>query len=210
MSQARSGVLIDLDGTLVDSVYLHVIAWQEALQRHGHTVPTADVHSAVGMGSDRLVPWLVGGTVPDAEAVSSEHTARFLELVDRARETRGATALLEDLRRRGVAHVVASSASGEESTALIEALGTEPPVIDSEAVSASKPAPDLLLAGCEQLEIAPERAVLVGDSPWDAEAAQRVGIGMIGVRTGGFSDELLFRHGARDVVPDPRALIGRL
>ena len=210
MPQLDSGVLIDLDGTLVDSVYYHVLAWHRALRARGYEQAAADIHAAIGMGSDRLLPWLLGDAVEDAGELAADHTARFLDLASDVRPTRGATALLADLRERDVAHVVASSASGDESATLLRALDVEPPVIDSESVAASKPAPDLLLAGCEQLGTAPEHTILIGDSPWDAEAARRVGIAMIGVRTGGFSDGVLFRHGAHDVVADPLALVGRL
>ena len=210
MSQLRAGVLIDLDGTLVDSVYHHVTAWNNALLAHGYRVPLADIHGAIGMGSDRLIPWLLGESVTDSDALSEAHTAGFLERAEDLAATNGARALMHDLRNRDVAHVVASSASGEEATALLDALGLELPLIDSESVAASKPAPDLLLAGCEQLGTDPEHTILIGDSPWDAEAARRVGVAMIGVRCGGFSDETLRGHGASDVVNDPRALVGRL
>lgn len=210
MPQLRTGVLIDLDGTLVDSVYQHVVAWNIALREHGYEVPLADIHGAIGMGSDRLIPWLLGEAVPESKSLSDTHTARFLEHAHQLVATTGAQALLQDLRERDVAHVVASSASGEESTALLGALEMDPPLIDSESVAASKPAPDLLLAGCEQLGTDPEYTMLIGDSPWDAEAARRVGIATIGVRCGGFSGEVLRGHGASDVVDHPRALIGRL
>lgn len=210
MPQIRLGVLIDLDGTLVDSVYQHVVAWNGALRARGYQVPQADIHSAIGMGPDRLIPWVLGGAVPEAGELAADHTRRFLESTGALAATAGAQALLRDLRERDVAHVVASSASGEESTALLEALGMDPPLIDSEAVKASKPAPDLLLAACDHLGTDPAYTVMIGDSVWDADAARRVGIATIGVRCGGFSDQILRRHGASDVVDAPRALVGRL
>ena len=210
MSQLRTGVLIDLDGTLVDSVYHHVIAWSFAFRTRGYQVPLVDIHRAIGMGSDRLIPWLLGESVSDAEALSEEHTARFLDHADALTPTSGAQALLRDLEQRGVDHVVASSASGQEAAALLKALGLDPPLIDSDAVAASKPAPDLLLAGCAELGTEPQYTMLIGDSPWDADAARRIGVATVGVRCGGFSDEVLRSHGVNDVVSDPRALVGRL
>lgn len=210
MTATPHGVLLDLDGTLVDSVYQHVIAWHEALQAHGYDAALPAVHAAIGMGSDRLVPHLLGGHVDDADSVADQHLRRFLDLADGLRPTRGARALLADLDARGVDYVVATSASGEESDALLQALGAEPPPIDSDAVRASKPAGDLFLAACDELGLAPDAALVVGDSPWDAEAARRIGARPLGVRCGGFSDSALTRRGAVDVVDDPRELIGQL
>lgn len=210
MTDTPYGVLLDLDGTLVDSVYHHVLAWQEAFRAHGHDVALPAIHSAVGMGSDRLVPHLLGDHVPEAEALAAQHLRRFLELADRLRPTRGARALLADLEAREVDYVVATSAGGEESDALLQALGAQPPPIDSDAVRDSKPAGDLFLAACDELGVAPDAALVIGDSPWDAEAARRIGARPLAVRCGGFSDATLARRGAVDVVDDPRELIGQL
>jgi HAD superfamily hydrolase (TIGR01549 family) len=209
--QRARGVLLDLDGTLVDSVYQHVVAWSEALAEAGHDVPQRRIHRAIGMGSDRLVPWLLGGHVDDADAISDDHKRRFLARTDTLRATTGARELLDDLERRGVPFVIATSASGEEREALFEVLGRHDlPAIDSDAVSSSKPAADLLLTACDELGVAPGDATMIGDAPWDALAAVRVGIGCIGVGCGGFDDRELLDAGATRVVPDPRDLIGQL
>lgn len=211
MDAQRHGVLLDLDGTLVDSVYLHVVTWVEAFRAAGHDVQHARAHAGVGMGSDRYVPWVLGHRDADVDALSEAHRKRFLDRADGLRPTPGAADLLSDLEGRGVPFVIATSASPPEREALLAALGREDvPVTDAGDVSSPKPAPDLLLAACEQLGIAPERATMVGDSPWDAEAAQRVGARAIGVRCGGFPDAALRGAGAIDVVDDPRALLGRL
>ncbi|HSK97811.1 MAG TPA: HAD family hydrolase, partial [Euzebyales bacterium] len=119
----RLGVVLDLDGTLVDSVYHHVIAWDRALSAHGHAVPLRRIHTGVGIGSSRLVPWLLGHAPDDLDAISDEHTRLFVEQADRLRPTDGALALLADLHRREVPAVIATSAGSEEREALMAALG---------------------------------------------------------------------------------------
>lgn len=210
MTATPYAVLLDLDGTLVDSVYHHVLAWNDALRAGGRDIPLSHIHAAIGMGSDRLVPHLLGEHAEDAESLADHHLRRFLDLAGGLRPTRGARALLADLDARDVRHVVATSAGGDESRALLQALGADPPPIDSDAVADSKPAGDLLLAACDQVGVAPDAALVVGDSPWDAEAARRIGARPLGVRCGGFSDAALARRGAVDVVEDPRELIGQL
>ncbi len=204
-------VLLDLDGTLVDSVYHHVTAWAHAFAAHDHDVPRWRIHRAIGMGSDRLVPWLLGRHAEEATALSDLHTEAFLAAADSLRPTAGALALLDDLLARGVPHLVATSANPEERDALLGALGREDlSTTDSGDVGSPKPAPDLLLAGAEALGADPEQITMVGDSIWDAEAAEVLGMRCIGVRTGGFATAELLDHGAFDVVDDPRALVGRL
>ncbi len=210
MSTPRA-VLLDLDGTLVDSLYQHVVTWARAFREHGHDVPLWRVHAAIGMGSDRMIPWLLGGSVDHADALSDAHEHRFLELADELRPTTGAVELIDDLEAREVPFLIATSAGTAEKDALLEALGR--PDLDTthaDEVASSKPAPDLLEASLEQLGVPVEAATLVGDSPWDARAAGRLGMRCIAVRCGGFGDDELTAAGAVDVVDDPRALIGRL
>lgn len=204
-------VLLDLDGTLVDSVYQHVISWSEALQHTGYDVPQWRIHEGIGMGSDRLIPWLLGGHVGDASDISDEHKRRFLDRAGTLRPTRGARELVEDLQVRAVPFVIATSASTAEREALMKALNcSDLPTTDADEVDAPKPAPDLLLAACEKIGVEPSSAILVGDSPWDGYAAGRVGIRTFGVRTGGFSAQALRGAGAIDVVEEPLGLVGRL
>lgn len=210
MTTNRS-VLLDLDGTLVDSVYRHVVAWSAALQERGHQVPGHRIHAGIGMGGDRILSWWLGEEPDDADALREDHTRRFLDGADTLVATDGATALIDDLERRGVPFLIATSASPEERKALLEVLGRpELGATDNEEGMVSKPAPDLLLASCEQLGVDPSDATFVGDSPWDGEAARRLGMRFIGVRCGGFGDEALRRGGAFDIVDAPRDLIGRL
>lgn len=206
-------VLLDLDGTLVDSVYLHVLAWSESLREHGYDVPMWRIHRSIGMGSDRNVPWLLAGAPDEDEYASLKdgHLQRFLDRTDQLRPTDGALALLEDLERREVPFLVATSAGEPERKALLAALGREDlEVSDSDSVGSSKPAPDLLHAAFAQLGLETDDVTMIGDSPWDCEAARRAGARSIGVRTGGFGSEELKIRGAFDVVDSPAQLIGRL
>jgi beta-phosphoglucomutase-like phosphatase (HAD superfamily) len=204
-------VLLDLDGTLVDSVFHHVLAWDAALRDGGHEVPLWRIHEAIGMGSTRLLPWLLGRHVDEADALSDAHEERFLDMAPTLRATPGAVLLVEDLEVREVPFVIATSARERVRDALLAALGRRDlPGLDADDVDEPKPAPDLLLAACERLDVDPQDAVIVGDSPWDAEAARRVGMRCIAVRCGGFGDDRLLHAGADDVVDSPRALVGRL
>lgn len=204
------GVLLDLDGTLVDSVYQHVLAWYEAFHSHGLHVQAATIHAGIGLGSDRLIPWLLG-EVDDPQALSEAHLACFLDHADELSPTPGACELLEDLERRGVPHVIATSSGVRTRQALLSALGREDlHVVDAGDVASSKPAPDLLASAAGELSLPPERLTMVGDSPWDARSARRLKMEAIGVRTGGFSERVLREAGATWVVATPRELVGTL
>jgi HAD superfamily hydrolase (TIGR01509 family) len=210
MSQEPS-VLLDLDGTLVDSVYIHVVCWHDALAAAGHEVPVWRIHAGVGMGSDRLIPWLLGEEPDGASELSDDHTRRFLARAEDLRPTNGALELIDDLETRDVKFIIATSAGEEERKGLLEALGrTDLATTDSSDVPSSKPAPDLLVESADELGIDPTTAMLVGDSPWDARAAAKLDMRTIAVRTGGFGDDVLRRAGAVDVVDGPRDLVGRL
>ena len=211
MDIPKPSVLLDLDGTLVDSVFLHVVTWHRALHEAGYDVPQWRIHEGIGMGSDRLVPWLLGGHHDEAEALSEAHKKLFLERAGDLTPTPGARDLLDDLRRREVPFIVATSAGGEMADALLEALG-EPDLdtFNADNVDSPKPAPDLLVAALDELGTGSDDATMIGDSPWDAEAADRINVRMIAVRCGGFGDGRLLDAGAAAVVDDPRALVGRL
>lgn len=211
MKTPTPSVLLDLDGTLVDSVFLHVVTWHRALVRAGHEVPMWRIHEGIGMGGERLVPWLLGRHVDEADDLKDAHKKLFLDHAEDLVPTPGAHALLDDLRRREVPFIVATSAGGETAEALLAALDNpEVDVFNADSVGSPKPAPDLLAAALNELGGGADDATMVGDSPWDAEAAERIGIRMLAVRCGGFGDGRLLDAGAAGVVDDPRALVGRL
>jgi HAD superfamily hydrolase (TIGR01509 family) len=208
----RSATLLDLDGTLVDSVYHHVVAWQDALRVAGYDVPAVRIHAAIGMGSDRLLPWVLGRHVDDADDLVAGHRERFLARAEDLRPTPGARELLEDLRTREVPFVIATSAGEAEREVLLGVLGEDGdiPLAGAGDGNDSKPSPEILLAACGQLGVTPDQATLVGDAPWDAVAAGRAGIDALGVRCGGFGDDVLREAGCRRLVDDPADLIGQL
>lgn len=215
MSDYRTGVLLDLDGTLVDSVFHHVLAWDEVLVKRGFTVPLWRIHAAIGMGGDRLIPWILGTSSRElgdlVDELSSAEDERFVASAGRLRACEGALGLLDDLEERGVPHILASSASSKVTPVLLDALGrSDIEVLTGDDVDTTKPSPDPLLLASERLGVDPATATLVGDSPWDAEAAGRIGMRFIAVRCGGFDSGRLTDAGASAVVDDPQALIGRL
>lgn len=215
MSDKRWGVLLDLDGTLVDSVFHHVLAWDAVLVERGFTVPLWQIHQAIGMGGDRLIPWLLGTSTKELGEIVDELSAAegeaFVGYAEQLRACEGALALIDDLEARGVPHIVASSASSKVTPALLDALGRDDlDVLTGDDVDTTKPAPDPLKLASERLGVEPAKATLIGDSPWDAEAASRIGMRCLAVRCGGFGASELMAAGASAVVDDPRALIGRL
>lgn len=208
-----NSVVLDLDGTLVDSVPMHVVTWHAALLAHDLVVPTRRIHAAIGMGSGRLVRHLIGRLPsPDLqESLEDHHRTGFLDLAGQLRPTGGATTLLEDLADRGVPFVVATSAGTEEREALLATLGDpDLPVTDAGDVEATKPAPDPLLAATEDLPAHDCAPIMVGDSPWDGHAATAAGLRFVAVRCGDFPDDELRRAGAEWLADDPAGLVGTL
>lgn len=211
MTTGTRAVVLDLDGTLVDSVHHHVTAWHRALADHGHVVPMARIHAGIGMGGDRLVPWLLGRHVDEAEAIADRHAELFLAVAPTLVPTPGARSLLADLDHRRIPHVVATSAGAEERAAMLHALDDpDVAVVDSDDVASSKPAPDLLQAACAHLDVGTGDAVMIGDAPWDARAAGRAAMPCILVRCGGFGDHALLAASPDQVVDAPRDLVGQL
>lgn len=208
-----SAVVLDLDGTLVDSVPMHVVTWHGALLAHDLVVPTRRIHAAIGMGSDRLVRHLLG-RLPSTdlqESLEDHHREGFLAMADQLRPTAGATALLQDLADRDVPFVVATSAGGDERAALLATLGDpDVAVTGADDVTTTKPAPEPLDAAVEDLPDHDGTPVMVGDSPWDGRSASAAGLRFVAVRCGDFPDVVLRQAGAEWLVDDPAGLVGAL
>jgi HAD superfamily hydrolase (TIGR01509 family) len=210
-----AGVLFDVDGTLVDTTYLHAVAWWAALRQFGHDVPAARIHRGIGMGSDKILPYLLGDRRDPAEddAVAQAHGALFGADWDRLRPLPGAVDLLRACAGRGLAVVLASSASERELAALRRALGADD-VITAATSSAdaaeSKPAPDILLAALHQSNVDPARAAFVGDSVWDVQAAGRLALPCVALTCGGTSAAELREAGAAELYDDPAVLLAHL
>ena len=208
MHESRAGVLFDLDGTLVDTNYLHTLAWSRALHDVGMWAPMNAIHRLVGMGGDQLVPRLLGHDVPGA---SDARSRRYNELLGEVRAFPGAAELLRNLHNAGVAVVLATSSPPDELDAAVKLLDIEDAVdamTTKQDVDKSKPAPDLFHAAMRAGMIEPARALAVGDSVWDLQAARAAGLGCVGVETGGFSQHELAEAGALHVYQDVRE-IGR-
>lgn len=199
MADLRPGVLFDLDGTLVDTNYLHTLAWSRALRDAGEWAPMNAIHRLVGMGGDQLLPELLGRTCDPAR---ERRAVRYRELMGDATALPGATDLLSRCHDEGLVVVLASSSPADELSDLRRLLDVDD-VIDAvttaDDVEAAKPAPDVFEAALEAGGIDPGRALAVGDSVWDVRAARAAGLGCVAVETGGFSTHELSEAGARHV-----------
>ncbi len=209
--QPPSGVLFDLDGTLVDTSYLHAVTWTRAFREHGHEVHTAAVHRAVGLGSEELVAHVLGrDEVPDQQSISDRHSALFAELRSQAVALRGARDLLRTVAEHGQRVVIATSAGPDDIDALLGLLDAEAwidTVTGGADTEHSKPHPDILHAALDRSGLAPEEVVFVGDAVWDVEAAARAGMPCIGLECGGTSSAELVDAGAVQTYADPAALV---
>ena len=207
-------VILDVDGTLVDTTYHHAIAWYRAFLASGVVLPVWRLHRHIGMGGDQLVPAVAPGLDPDrAEAIREAQGERYLELIDETRPLDGARELLVSLKEGGRVVVLASSAKPHELDHYLDALDARE-IVDgwtsSDDVEQTKPEPDLVHAAIQRAGT--ESAVMVGDSTWDCAAAERAGIASIALLTGGFSEQELRDAGARAVfesLPDLTRDAGR-
>jgi HAD superfamily hydrolase (TIGR01509 family) len=210
MPSSRHGVLYDVDGTLVDSNYLHVVAWWQAFRAHGHDVAMTDIHRTVGQGAARLVETLLGH--PD-EAVVDGHTDFYAPLLYEVPPFPGAADLLRATKKAGLAVVLATSASEKEAGMLRRTLDADDAVdavTTSDAVDSSKPEPDILEAALAAAGLSADCAVLVGDTVWDVEAGRRAGMDCVAVRSGGISEAELRDAGAVAVYRDVADLLERV
>ena len=205
--------ILDVDGTLVDTNYHHAIAWWRAFKQHDILIPAWRIHRSVGMGGDKLIAALCGDDVEEekGDAIREAEKALYLALIEEVEPLDGARDLIVELKRRGHAVVLASSAKSNELDHYLDQLDARDLVddwTDSSDVDATKPDPDLVKAAMEKAGT--EDAVMVGDSTWDCKAASNAGIETIAVLTGGFSEDELRDAGAITVFRSLRDLIDRL
>lgn len=201
MSDASPAVILDVDGTLIDSNYQHALGWYRALREHGRTCALVDLHRHIGMGGDQLVA-AVAGEDFDAEhgdAVRAGEKLRYQELSPDVAAMHCATELIAALRERGCEVVLASSGKQEEIEHYMAMLdATDLKYTTSADVQQTKPEPDLVLAALQRVD-GERPLLLIGDSTWDCEAAKRAGVRAFGVLTGGFSERELRDAGAERV-----------
>ena len=207
------GVLLDIDGTLVESNDAHAHAWVKALAERNRNVPFAVVRPLIGMGGDKLLPRVSGlaADSPEGKAISDRRKAIFLgEYLPHLRPCRGAKELLDRLAERGLKLVVASSAKKDELGPLLKVCGADRLIesaTSSDDAEESKPDPDILHAAITKSGLPAEQLVMLGDTPYDVEAARRAGVRVIALRCGGWTDRDLK---ADEVYDDPADLAGRL
>ena len=215
MSQLVRAALFDVDGTLVDTNYLHAVTWWEAFAQAGFQVPMTDIHRAIGMGSDQLLGKLLPSdrhTGADAD-MRAAHSTLYATCWSRLRPLPGAADLLRACKKRGLAVVLASSADEPEFNALRAALDAED-AIDAATfagdVDSSKPAPDLVQAALDRVGVPAQEAVFTGDTVWDVQACRKAGVPCIGLLSGGISRAELTGAGAAEVYPGPADLLAAL
>jgi HAD superfamily hydrolase (TIGR01509 family) len=213
----QPALLFDLDGTLVDSVYQHVTAWQEALAEVGIPLSVWRIHRRIGMSGGLFLNALqretgVHLTEELLERVKNAHAEAYLRKAETVVPLPGAQQLLDHLHDRGVPFAIATSGARRTARHAIEMFGLpeDVPVVTRDLVERAKPDPHLFLAAAHLLDVRPENCFVVGDSVWDLLAAQRAGSLGIGLLSGGYGREELERSGAYRVYADPAEMLSRL
>lgn len=202
----RAGVLVDCDGTLLDTNYLHTLAWSRALRDVGEWAPMNAIHRLVGMGGDQLVPELVGHDIVGADAAHDRH---YATLKDDVRPFTDAGAFLRTLHDAGLVVVLASSASEDDLAdmrAVLDADDAIDETVNADDVQRSKPAPDIFETARDKARVDPALVLAIGDSVWDVQAARSAGMGCVAVESGGSSRHELDEAGAIGVYRDVQEL----
>ena len=214
-ASTQTAFLFDLDGTLVDSVYQHVLAWREALEAGGIHLAVWRIHRQIGMSGGLFVNALARETgrslsAEEAERIHQVHGEAFKRYASQVRPLPGASELLSYLTASNVPWAIATSGRLESASLSLRLLGinTDVPIITRDMVQHAKPDPDLFLAAAEKLGISD--SVVVGDSIWDLLAARRARALGVGLLSGGYGREELERAGAYRVYNDPADLLRHL
>jgi HAD superfamily hydrolase (TIGR01509 family) len=216
-SKSSPAFLFDLDGTLVDSVYQHVLAWREALEKSGIELAVWRIHRRIGMSGGLLIDALLREigrrvTKTEAEHLAQLHEDAYARLRLQVRVLPGTLDLLASLTRAGVPWALATSGRPASAKPMLELLklGPEVQVITRDQVDRAKPDPDLFLAAAKSLGVPISQSVVVGDSVWDLLAARRANALGVGLLSGGYGQDELERAGAYRVYQDPADLLQHL
>jgi HAD superfamily hydrolase (TIGR01509 family) len=215
MIDTPAAVLFDVDGTLVDSNYLHAVCWWQAFIQAGHSVPMARIHRAIGMGSGQLLDALLPA-VRDRDGddgIRTAHSALYATYWSRQRPLPGAADLLRACKKRGLTVVLASSADALEFAVLRAVLDADDAIDEATSsadVERSKPAPDLVQVALNKARVPPGAAVFVGDTVWDVQACGKAGVSCIGLLSGGIGPAELLDAGAAEVYDGPKELLDAL
>jgi HAD superfamily hydrolase (TIGR01509 family) len=209
--------LFDLDGTLIDSVYQHVIAWKAALADIGIDLSVWRIHRRIGMSGGLFVHALLRETGrslsgDEIEELQLRHAAEYRKQIDSVTALPGARELLKTLTAVGVKWAIATSGRAATARPSLELLGLpeDTPMVTRDLVRHAKPDPDLFLAAAALLSVQPRHAMVVGDSVWDLLAARRAGALGVGLQSGGYGREELERAGAYRVYADPAEMLARV
>lgn len=214
-SELPKAAIFDLDGTLLDSVDLHALAWQEAMVEFGHDVTFEQVRSQIGKGGDKLIPVFLSDEQQREHGKHLEEwrgnrfKSTYLPLI---RPFSAVSQLLQRVREAGLRIAVASSAKGDELKKYLDIAAISDLVdvaTSSEDVDESKPAPDIFEVVLKKLGIKGSEAVAIGDTPYDAIAARKAGVSAIGVLCGGFTENSLREAGCVEVYPGPGTIYAR-
>lgn len=200
-------LVLDVDGTLLDTVYLHVIAWWEAFRDAGHEVSGFDIHRVIGRGSDDLVQTLVGE--PD-ESIVEAHARKWAPLRERCLPFHDVPELIRTCAARGLQVVYCTSGAPEDVADFRSKIGCDGVVaaaVDGSDVEHGKPAPDIVQAALDAVGVAPENAVMLGDTIYDVRAAAAAGVACIGLMCGGIGERELQEAGAAAVYGNPSELL---
>lgn len=208
MSDLRPGVLFDVDGTLLDTNYLHVLSWWQAMNDAGHEgVSMAAIHRSIGIASEGLVERLLGH---DDEKAVEAHSERYEALRDQVTAFPRAAELVKACADRGFTPVLATSGKEDDLEWMLPAIGADDSfagATTSSEVDEGKPSPDLLTSAIEEHGLDPKRSVAIGDTVWDVKAAEKAGVPCIGLTSGGISEAELREAGAAEVYADPADLL---
>ncbi len=213
---ALDAIILDLDGTLVDTNGLHAEAWALAIERHGYRLDQERIITEIGKSGSLLVPDLLGERVEieKGDVIRKAHDEIYLELLDRRTIPvfPGAVEVFERARRVGLRTVLATGSKRDSlekvgTRAGVDLLNLPDVVVADDDVDVGKPCPDPVIAAYEKLDLSPAQCVMVGDTPYDVESARRAGVLCLGVLTGVHSSEKMFRAGARGVYPHVGALV---
>jgi HAD superfamily hydrolase (TIGR01509 family) len=205
------GVLLDVDGTLICSNEAHAQSWSEALKEFARDVSADEVRPLIGMGGDKLIPMLLGvdADSDEGKAFSKRRAEIFLKsYVPKLRTTRGAKELVQRLRRERLRLIIATSANESELNAMLRVVGLDDLIEEKTSASdaeSSKPDPDIIRAALEKGKLSPPTAILLGDTPYDIEAATRAGVDTVALLCGGWDADAL--RGAIAIYEDPADLL---
>jgi HAD superfamily hydrolase (TIGR01509 family) len=214
------GAIFDMDGTLVDTNQAHVEAWHKAFHQHGHEIPEERIRPEIGKGGDQLVPAILGEALErkQGKALREAHDRAFLDIASQRHFAvfAGALALLDALRGRGVKVALATSSKKKfveatQKSAKVDFAAHADVTITADDADASKPAPDLVLAALQKLDLPTAECIFIGDTVHDVEAAKKAGVACLGVACGGCASASELRSaGARSVWRDPADLLQHL